>query len=135
MSGPPEPSPDPEGLTVLRARDVGGAQVTFFELFFDLVFVFAITQLSHRLLEHLTGRGALETLLLLLAVWWAWMYPCWPPNWFAPDTPAAGLMLVGVMPAGLLMTATLPAAFGDRGLWFAASYVALQAGRTTFVTI
>jgi low temperature requirement protein LtrA len=135
MSGPPEPSPDPVGPAVLRARDVGGAQVTFFELFFDLVFVFAITQLSHRLLEHLTFRGALETLLLLLAVWWAWMYTCWTTNWFDPDHPAVRLMLVGVMTAGLLMTATLPGAFGDRGLWFAASYVALQAGRTTFVTI
>ena len=45
------------------------ARVTEIELFFDLVFVFAVTQLSHRLVEHLTFQGALETLILFLAVW------------------------------------------------------------------
>ena len=55
----------------LRARDGSEQPVTPLELFFDLVYVFAVTQLSHRLLEHLSVRGALETLMLLLAVWWA----------------------------------------------------------------
>ncbi|WP_131742114.1 low temperature requirement protein A [Actinomadura roseirufa] len=112
-----------------------GARVTFFELFFDLVFVFAITQLSHRLLEHLTVRGAAETLLLLLAVWWAWMYTCWTTNWFDPDHPAVRLMLVAVMLAGLFMAAMLPGAFADKGLWFAAAYTGIQVGRTTFVVV
>ncbi|MFD0685079.1 low temperature requirement protein A [Actinomadura fibrosa] len=136
-SAPPGPAARPAGPAglgnLLRARGEGGARVTFFELFFDLVFVFAVTQLSHRLLEHLTIRGAAETLLLLLAVWWAWMYTCWTTNWFDPDHPAVRLMLTGVMVAGLFMSAMLPEAFGDRGLWFAAGYTAIQVGRTAFV--
>ncbi len=49
------------------------SKVTFVELFFDLVFVFAVTQLSHSLLEHFTAIGAVETTLLLMAVWWVGM--------------------------------------------------------------
>ena len=59
---------------MLRTRDGGEQRATPLELFFDLVYVFAITQLSHLLLDHLTVEGALETLFLLLAVWWAWIY-------------------------------------------------------------
>ena len=57
---------------LLRVRsDDGHAQVSSVELFFDLVFVFAVTQLSHLLLHHLTPAGAVQSLMLLLAVWWA----------------------------------------------------------------
>ena len=66
---------DHRGL--LRPRNKGEQQVTPLELFFDLVFVFAVTQLSHRLLDHLTVSNALETLLLLLAVWRAWVDTTW----------------------------------------------------------
>ncbi len=54
-------------------RERGGsesARVTYVELFFDLVFVFAVTQLSHGLLHHLTLAGAVETGMLMMAVWW-----------------------------------------------------------------
>jgi low temperature requirement protein LtrA len=72
---------------LLRARD-GGEQP--FELFVDLVYVFAVTQLSHRLLDHLTFGSALGTLLLLVAVWRAWVDTTWVTNWFDPDrTPVA----------------------------------------------
>ena len=65
--------------TVLRGR--GGAQrATFLELFFDLVFVFAVAQLSHGLLKDLTVAGAAKTLFLLLVVWWAWIYTTWMTN-------------------------------------------------------
>ncbi|GAA4628378.1 low temperature requirement protein A [Actinoallomurus vinaceus] len=121
----------PAGL--LRSRDDGAARVTFFELFFDLVFVFAVTQLSHRLLKDLTVSGAGETLVLLLAVWWAWMYTCWTTNWLNPDHPAVRMTLTGTMLAGLLMAAAIPKAFEGRALWFAVAYVACQAGRTAFV--
>ncbi|MFG2005676.1 low temperature requirement protein A [Spirillospora sp. NPDC048911] len=119
----------------LRDRD-GAARVTPFELFFDLVFVFAVTQLSHRLLEHLTPRGAAETLLLLLAVWWAWMYTSWTTNWFDPDNQRNRIMLAGVMLASMIMSASIPHAFDDgRALWFAGAYVAVQAGRTFYVVV
>jgi len=68
--------------SLLRARGSHEhSRVTFVELFFDLVFVFAVTQLSHTLLEHLTLRGLLQSGLLLMAVWWVWIYTSWATNW------------------------------------------------------
>src|SRR5918998_530047 len=121
--------------SMLRDRDVGEARVTPLELFFDLVYVFAITQLSHRLLEHLTFAGALETLFLLFAVWWAWIYTTWIANWFDPEKPPVRLMLVAVMLASLVMSVAIPEAFGERGLMFALAYVTIQVGRTAFVVL
>jgi low temperature requirement protein LtrA len=86
------------------------------ELFFDLVYVFAVTQLSHRLLDHLTIGNALETLLLLVVVWSAWISTTWVTNWFDPDRLAVRLMLIAVMLASLLMSVAIPEAFGERGL-------------------
>ena len=116
-------------------RDSGGDghRVTFFELFFDLVYVFAITQLSHGLLEHLDLRGLAETVVLLLAVWWAWVYTTWATNWLNPDSTACRLMLIGVMAGGLLMASAIPDAFGDGGLTFAIAYAAIQVGRSSFI--
>jgi low temperature requirement protein LtrA len=74
---------------LLRSRDGSGSRVTFIELFFDLVYVFAVTQLSTHLSHHLTLGGAFETLLLLVAVWWAWIDTAWVTNWFDPD-PSGG---------------------------------------------
>src|SRR5919202_4763067 len=123
------------GGGLLRTRDGGEQRVTPLELFFDLVYVFAITQLSHLLLSHLTVGGALETLFLLLAVWWAWVYTTWVANWFDPDRLPVRLMLVAVMLASLVMSVAIPDAFGERGLVFALAYVAIQVGRTLFVVL
>src|SRR5918996_3989777 len=120
---------------MLRTRDGGEQRVTPLELFFDLVYVFAITQLSHLLLDHLTVGGVLETLFLLLAVWWAWVYTTWVTNWFDPDRLPVRLMLVALMLASLVMSVAIPDAFGERGLMFALAYVAIQVGRTAFVLI
>src|ERR671921_959646 len=123
------------GGGVLRTRDGGEQRATPLELFFDLVYVFAITQLSHLLLDHLTVEGALETLFLLLAVWWAWIYTTWVTNWFDPDRLPVRLMLVALMLASLVMSVAIPDAFGERGLMFALAYVTIQVGRTVFVVI
>src|SRR5215216_4504926 len=119
----------------LRTRNGGEQRVTPLELFFDLVYVFAVTQLSHRLLEHLSLRGVLETLMLLLVVWWAWQYTTWFTNWFDPDALSVRLMLGAVMLASLVMSVAIPEAFGERGLMFALAYVAIQVGRTAFTFI
>jgi low temperature requirement protein LtrA len=116
-----------------RDRGTGGQRVTSVELFFDLVYVLAVTQLSHLLLEHLDARGAAQTALLLVAVWIAWVYNAWFTNWFDPDRRPVRLVLLGVMLASLLMSASLPEAFGERGLLFAGAYVAMQVGRTVFI--
>jgi low temperature requirement protein LtrA len=120
--------PDQAGL--LRARDGGEQQVTSSELFFDLVFVFAVTQLSHRLLDEPIVVSTLETLLLLLlVVWSAWVTTTWVTNWFDANGLSMRLMLVTVMLASLLMSVAIPEAFGERGLMFALAYVTIQVGR------
>jgi low temperature requirement protein LtrA len=116
-----------------RAQDGSEQRATYFELFFDLVYVFAITQLSHHLLVHLDWGGAAGTTFLALAVYWAWNYTTWMTNWFDPETTAVRLLLVFVMLASLMMAVAIPQAFGDHGMLFAASYCALQVGRNAFV--
>ena len=116
----------------LRARGEGIAQpTTTVELFFDLVYVFAVTQLSHQILGDLSLAGVGRAAFLLLVVWWAWIYTTWMANWFDPASPAIRGVLTAVMLASLLMAAALPDAFANSGWLFAASYVALQLGRNT----
>src|SRR6478735_1070060 len=118
----------------LRAR--GGhadSRVTYVELFYDLVFVFAVTQLSHGLLEHLTPLGAFQTAVLMLAVWWAWIDTAWITNWLNPDRNAVRVMLFGLMLAGLVLAASIPKAFEDRALPFALAYALGQLGRGLFM--
>jgi low temperature requirement protein LtrA len=123
----------PEAVTGLLREQNGEHEVTSFELFFDLVFVFAVTQLSHLLLEHRTVLGAAQTALLLLPVWRAWVDTAWVTNWFDPNRSAVRMMLVGVMLLSLIMSGALPAAFGEQGLMFAGAYVLIQVGRAAFV--
>ena len=114
----------------LRPRGEGATQpITSVELFFDLVYVFAITQISHLILNDLTLAGVAHAALLLVIVWWAWIYTTWMANWFEPASPAVRAVLTAVMLGSLLMAAALPEAFGEHGVLFAASYVALQVGR------
>jgi low temperature requirement protein LtrA len=125
--GPPGGMPTTHHL---RPRDDGATQpTTTVELFFDLVFVFAVTQLSHLILDHLTLGGVASAAFLLLVVWWAWINTTWMVNWFDPGSPAVRAVLTGVMLASLLMAASLPEALDEHGMLFAASYAVLQVGR------
>jgi low temperature requirement protein LtrA len=117
-----------------RDRGAGEARTTNVELFFDLVFVFAVTQVSHILLDDLTWRGAGRTLLVLAVVWWAWNYTSWVTNELDPDSTVVRLLLLGLMFASLLMAVAIPEAFGERAMLFAAAYVAIQVGRHLFLT-
>jgi low temperature requirement protein LtrA len=107
--------------------------VTNVELFFDLVYVFAIVQLSEHLLEHLTVRGGLQTGVLFLAIWWAWNYTAWATNWLDPDTTPVVLLMAVLMAISLVMSAAITEAFQGRGEPFALAYVALQVVRGAFV--
>src|SRR5215213_279165 len=118
----------------MRRDTTVSQRTTSLELFYDLVFVFAITQVSHLLLEHLTWEGAGQAALVLLVVWWSWNYTTWVTNELDPDAIAVRMLLIGLMLASFLMAIAIPEAFGDRGLLFAGAYVAIQIGRHTFLT-
>jgi low temperature requirement protein LtrA len=111
------------------------SRVTYAELFFDLVFVFAVTQVSHTLLGHFTPLGALQTTLLFLAVWWVWVYTSWITNWLDPELTPVRVLLFLLMLGGLVLSTSIPRAFESRGLWFAIAYAAMQVGRTIFLLI
>jgi low temperature requirement protein LtrA len=108
-------------------------RATTLELFYDLVFVFAVTQVSHLLLDHLTLEGAGQAALALLVVWWAWNYTTWVTNELDTEATAVRAVILGVMLASLLMAVAIPEAFGDHALLFAGSYVAIQVGRHSFL--
>jgi len=108
------------------------SRVTNAELFFDLVFVFAVTQISHTLLHHFTPLGAVHVTVLFLAVWWVWVYTAWVTNWLNPELTPVRLLLFSMMLGGLVLSTTIPTAFEGRGLWFAVAYAVMQVGRTAF---
>ena len=107
---------EPAAPRLLRDRS-GSYRVTNIELFFDLVYVFAVTQLSHYLLGHATVPGALQAGLLLVMIWLVWIYTTWVTNWLDPDQMAVRLLLVLLMLVSLAMSVSLPRAFEDLGLW------------------
>src|ERR1700682_2778099 len=106
------------------------SRVTYAELFFDLVFVFAVTQISHTLLGNFTPLGALQTTLLFLGVWWVWVYTSWITNWLNPEQTPVRVLLFALMLGGLVLSTSIPKAFESRGLWFASAYAAMQVGKT-----
>lgn len=140
---------DPSRLEEHRAPDMAGsathgllrprsdadddAKVGNVELFFDLVFVFAVTQLSHGLLAHLTPLGAARTGMLLLAVWWVWIYTAWVTNWLDVERMAVRLLLFALMGLGLLMSLSIPEAFDARGIVFVAAFLTIQIARPIFM--
>jgi low temperature requirement protein LtrA len=109
-------------------------RTTTLELFYDLVFVFAVTQVSHLLLAHLTWEGAGQATVVLLVVWWSWNYTTWVTNELDPESTVVRLLLIALMLGSLLMAIAIPEAFGDQALLFAGSYVGIQVGRHVFLT-
>jgi low temperature requirement protein LtrA len=120
-----------EGHLRDRASDKSG-EVSFVELFFDLVFVFAVTQLAAFLVENLTPEGAVRSLVLFGALWWLWINTTWATNRLDPDGAAVRLVIFALLAASLVLSASLPRAFEDRGLGVALPYVLMQVGRTLF---
>jgi low temperature requirement protein LtrA len=121
-------------MRIAASREPGAERVvTPLELFFDLVYVFAISQLSHHLLEHVDLRTAAETLIMTLAVVYAWYMTAWGANWLEPGRLAVRLLLAGLMFASLLMSVGIAEAFGDRAWLFVGGYLLLQVTRSTFL--
>ena len=124
---------DPRGTLFRPLAANQHSRVTYAELFFDLVFVFAITQISHTLLGRFTPLGAIQVTLLFLGVWWAWVFTTWITNWLNPELTPVRILLFFLMLGGLVLSISIPQAFEGRGLWFASAYAAMQVGRTLFL--
>lgn len=111
------------------------SRVTYAELFFDLVFVYAVTQISHTLLADFTPTGVLHVTVLFLAVWWVWVYTSWITNWLDPEKTPVRLLLFALTLGGLVLSTSIPSAFDGRGLWFAIAFAAMQVGKTVFLWV
>ena len=101
-------------------------RVTALELFFDLVFVFAITQVTGYLADHSTWEGLLQGLLILAALWWAWAAYAWLTNSLDPEEGAVRLAFFGSMAAMLVVALAVPNAFGGDGVTFAVAYLIVR---------
>ncbi|MBQ0902074.1 low temperature requirement protein A [Micromonospora sp. U21] len=119
---------------------------TFLELFFDLVYVFALTRIVHELVldytrDHVADTLTTslsenaETLLLLLAVWWIWTQTAWMTSRFDPFQPATQFVVLATMLGSLFLAVAISGALAETGLLFASTYVAIQVGRTLFFVL
>jgi len=104
-----------------------GQQVTPLELFFDLVFVFAITQVTGFLATNSTWLGLLRGLMLLAALWWAWAAYAWLTNTLNPEEGSVRLAVFGSIGAMLVVSLATPAAFGASGVVFGVAYFLVRA--------
>jgi len=121
---------------LLRSRDGQREErVGFIELFFDLVFVFAVTQVSHAIILHPNPVGFVQAGMLFLAIWWVWVDTAWVTNWLDVRHVPVRLLLFALMGTGMVMAISLPDAFGARGMVFAITYLAMQLGRHLFMLL
>jgi low temperature requirement protein LtrA len=102
-------------------------QVTPLELFFDLVFVFAITQVTGFVSADATWTRLIEGLAILAVLWFAWEAYVWLANSAASDEGAVRVVLLFAMGALLILSLAVPRAFGDDGLVFGVAYFVVRA--------
>ncbi|MEU8332063.1 low temperature requirement protein A [Micromonospora sp. NPDC048839] len=124
-----------EGLV----RDADSRQrATFLELFLDLVFVFALTRISARVISDFTdgGRGVVaglgQALLLFLALWAVWSLTVWSTSWLDPEATIVQVVIVMTAVGAMTMAVAVPDGFGARAPLFAITYVSLQIGRVVY---
>jgi low temperature requirement protein LtrA len=103
-----------------------GERVTPLELFFDLVFVLAITQCTALMAHHPTWSGLVQGLLVLGMLWWAWVGYSWLTSVLNPEEGVVRLVMFGAMAALLIVSLCVPEAFGELGLVFALAYGAVR---------
>ena len=101
-------------------------RVTPLELFFDLVFVFAITRVTSLMAHDLSWTTIGQGLLVLAALWWGWSAFAWLTNHVAGDDGRARLVVFVAMAAMVLVALAVPEAFGDHALLFALAYLVMR---------
>src|SRR6187549_2591318 len=105
-----------------RTRESGEDRVTPLELFFDLIFVFAITQVTGLIVENPTWGGLTQGLLVLGVLWWAWAAYAWLTNTINPEEGVVRLVMFAAMGAMLIASLAVPDVFGDDAFLFACAY-------------
>jgi low temperature requirement protein LtrA len=113
----------------------GGQRVTPLELFFDLVVVFAITQVTTFLSQNPTWGGLLRGMLLLGALWWAWSAYAWLTNTLDPEEGMVRMAVFAVIAAMLVVSLAVPGAFGADGVTFAVAYLIVRLLHLVLYTI
>src|SRR5215213_6151694 len=114
------------GTFVRLMAEAGEKRVAPLELFFDLVFVFALTQVTQLMAEDPTWKGLGQGMLVLAALWWAWGAYAWLTNYIAAEEDRERLLMLAVMGAFLIAALAVPRAFGDDALVFAVAYAAAR---------
>lgn len=133
---------DPEQLL---AQGESRRRATFLELFFDVVFVFALTRVSARAADALAGPGFItprvvlvgvaKAMFLLLALWTIWQFTAWTTSRYDPCHSSVQLVIVIALVASTVMGVAIPHAFSDHGLAFAVAYVVAQVSRPVVLAL
>jgi low temperature requirement protein LtrA len=105
-----------------RPRETAEERVTALELFFDLIFVFAITQVTGLVVDDPTWAGLAKGLVVLGVLWWAWAAYAWLTNTIDPEEGVVRLAMFGAMGAMLIASLAVPDVFGDDAFLFACAY-------------
>jgi low temperature requirement protein LtrA len=116
-------------------RDVGENKVKPLELFFDLVFVLAFTQVTTKLAHDLTWQGLIRSLMVLAVLWWAWSGFAWLTNAFDPESKLLRLPIFVAMAALLVVSLAVPEAFGEYAAYFAFAYLIVRLIHVSFYLI
>ena len=124
-------------MTVHRIHDIPEQkyEVTPLELLFDLVFAFALSELSQHLLTHLSWRGTAETLVMLLAIFAAWFTTSWSATMIRADQSRTRWLVLAVMLVGLFMNASVTMAFTTSGWAFVIPLLLIQLGPTVWTLV
>ena len=118
-----------------RTRESGEDRVTPLELFFDLIFVFAITQVTGLVVADPTWAGLVRGLLVLSVLWWAWAAYAWLTNTIDPEEGIVRLAMFGAMGAMLIASFAVPDAFGDDAFLFACAYAIVRVAHLVLYSV
>src|SRR5262245_26942284 len=136
---PPAPTPEAPvgqapGVESSGSTGEGEVRVTTIELFFDLVFVFTITQLTALLASDPTGTSLAQVVLMLVAIWWMYAAFAWLTNAVTPDRTSLRLPLLAGMACFFVISLVIPTAFSGDGVVFAVAYLGVIAIHTALYT-
>ena len=122
---------DVESLLTEPTVEEAERKTSYIELFFDLVFVFAFTQVTSLILEDSSAAGFARSALVLAMVWWAWSAYAWMTNAIDIENTVTRLIVFAAMAAGFFMALAVPDAYQDEGAWFAVAYFVVRILQTT----